>query len=330
MKLFVAGSINQDILIEIGRQPNVGETLTAENVSYASGGKGANQAVAAARAGAEVIFLGAVGDDEFGKSLIFNLQNQNISTDSISTILGATTGMAVISIMEGDNSIILHSGANAKFSPANIEREMNLKENGEGNSGNRQGNKMDENDFILAQLETPQATTRSLFELGKKSGATCILNPAPATPLDEKLIQATDYLIVNEIELNMIYEMTQKTQKNQKEPKALNVDPNIGRLLAIKAQYNLDGVICTLGKAGVIGCHKDEVHEIDAISVEKIIDTTGAGDCFVGFFTAMLMQGENFYEAIYYANLAASISIQSLGAQTSIPTKKEVFELSNK
>lgn len=318
MKLFVAGSINQDILLEIERHPVVGETLSAKNISYMAGGKGANQAVAAARAGARTVFLGAVGDDEFGKSLVAGLQDEGISIDGISILNGISTGLAVVTIVERDNSIIIHHGANGKFSPKNI-----------GNKTRDKRNNLSAGDFVLAQLETPQETTRTLFELAKEVGAICVLNPAPATILDKKLIQAADYLIVNEIELAVIWNEACHTPKEIQDTLTPNNIASTAMLLEIQSQFKLSGVICTLGKAGVIACYGTEVYELDEIPVNKVIDTTGAGDCFVGVFTAMLMQGEYFYSALVYANLAASMAIQALGAQTAMPTKDQILKSMN-
>ncbi len=378
MKLFVAGSINQDILIEVDRQPAIGETTTSKNLSYAPGGKGANQAVAASRAGADTIFLGAVGDDVFGNALVAGLAKEGISvekvkvcesngalkSEAISVGERISTGIAIVTVVsvtldnalerEGttvsgdsdakdvDNLIVVHPGANGKFLPTDIidlEIEKGL---------------IEKEDFVLAQFETPVETTLELFKQAKKVGATTVLNPAPAAELDTELLAVVDYLIVNEIELEMISKIQKPSIQKLGEPRGKSkkheaktttgethslkdessqkddispekITPQKNMLSQLQNEFGLSGIICTLGKDGAIGCNGDNIFETSAASVEKVVDTTGAGDCFVGVFSAMLMSGKDFEQSMYYANKAAGLAVQALGAQTALPYKEDIL-----
>ncbi|WP_053367541.1 ribokinase [Bacillus sp. FJAT-27245] len=287
-KITVIGSINMDLVTKVSRVPLVGETLIGDSFYTNPGGKGANQAVAAARLGARVSMIGCVGDDSFGRQLIANLESQSIDTSKVGIVSDTSTGIASITLSGGDNSIIVAPGANNLLTPEYLLRHENA---------------ISESECILLQLEIPMETVGLAASIAKKHGVRVILNPAPFQPLPEQLLKDADYLTPNEHEQKQL---------------VLSLDSNL-------KQEVLEKCIVTQGPKGV-AIHKDGLGEIPGYQV-KAIDTTGAGDTFNGALAYALSEGMGLKEACRFANAAAALSVTKPGAQGGMPSRQEVEAL---
>jgi ribokinase len=299
-RVFVAGSINMDVVATASRHPRVGETVAGEAVHYFPGGKGANQAVAAAKLGAAVTLIGRLGADAFGRQLRTFLAAQGVELAHVKDTAEAHTGTALITVADADNTIVVVPGANALVSAEDVAAPV-----------------LAEGDVAVSQFEIPQATITAFFTRARAAGATTILNPAPALPCDPALLDLVDILILNETELGLL---TQIELHDTDEP-ARFIDA-ARRLPAASGK-----IICvTLGKRGVLALVHREPLLIPGPAV-KAVDTTGAGDCCVGALAAQLASGKAIGEALEYANAAASICVQRMGAAPSMPTATEVAAL---
>lgn len=287
-RVFVLGSLNMDIVATAPWHPQVGETVLGGSLNYYPGGKGLNQAVATARDEAEVVMLGAVGSDGFGRELLDFAESEGIATDFVLTSAETPSGVALIVVAEegeaeGDNTIVVAPGANGTLTPEMFEDVA-----------------FQPNDVLLAQFETPEATTTSLFTRAKNAAATTILNPAPAAPLALELASLTDYLVVNDTELAQITE-------------------SLGNQAADFLNLGIQALIHTKGANGVSVTTKDNNLEIPAHKV-PVVDTTAAGDCFCGVLAASLLRGATTTEAATRSNAAAALTVQTPGAAPSIPS----------
>jgi ribokinase len=299
-RVFVAGSINMDVVATASRHPRVGETVAGEAVHYFPGGKGANQAVAAAKLGAAVTLIGRLGADAFGRQLRTFLAAQGVELAHVKDTAEAHTGTALITVADADNTIVVVPGANALVSAEDVAVPA-----------------LSKGDVAVSQFEIPQATITAFFTRARAAGATTILNPAPALPCDPALLDLVDILILNETELGLL---TQIELHDTDEP-ARFIDA-ARRLPAASGK-----IICvTLGKRGVLALVHREPLLIPGRAV-KAVDTTGAGDCCVGALAAQLASGKAIGEALEYANAAASICVQRMGAAPSMPTATEVAAL---
>lgn len=299
-RVFVAGSINMDVVATADRHPKVGETVAGKAVHYFPGGKGANQAVAAVKLGAPVTLIGRVGTDAFGQQLRQFLGLQGVDLALIKDSADIHTGTAVITIADADNTIVVVPGANALVSAGDVASPV-----------------LARGDVAVSQFEIPQATIAAFFQRARAAGATTILNPAPALPCGAALLDLVDILILNETELGLL---AQAEFHDTDEPARF-----------IEAARRLptasDKIICvTLGKRGVLALISGEPSLIEGRAV-KAVDTTGAGDCFVGALAAQLANGKAIHDALQYANIAASICVQRMGAAPSMPTAAEVAAL---
>ncbi|MEC0238261.1 ribokinase [Paenibacillus dokdonensis] len=296
MKIIVIGSANMDMVMETGRIPHRGETIHGERFFLASGGKGANQAVACARMGADTWLLGKVGDDLFGKSLVESLTDYGVKPDFIAVEPDTTSGVAVITVCEGDNAIILDSGANAKVTPAYIRQYEE---------------ELLSADAVLLQLEIPLESVYEAIRL-VKGKVPVFLNPAPAVAIDEGILQGVDYFMPNEHEC--AFYTGQEIHGIEDALAALDL------LRAKGIRYPL----ITLGDKGVVyydgsrNVHK-EGRKVSAV------DTTAAGDTFAGTLAAMICSGKSMDEAVDLAQQAASIAVTRSGAQHSIPSLSELI-----
>jgi ribokinase len=302
-RVFVAGSINMDVVATADRHPKIGETVAGKAVHYFPGGKGANQAVAAAKLGAPSTLIGRLGTDAFGQQLRTFLSQQGIDLALVKDTADIHTGTAIITIADADNTIVVVPGANALVSAEDVAAPVLAK-----------------GDVAVSQFEIPQATIAAFFKRARAAGATTILNPAPAMECGSGLLDLVDILILNETELGLL---TQAELHDTDEPARF-----------IEAARRLpaasDKVICvTLGKRGVLALVHGEPSLI-AGRVVKAVDTTGAGDCFVGALAAQLANGKPIRDALEYANAAASICVQRMGAAPSMPTAAEVDEILRK
>ena len=301
--IVVIGSINMDLVLRVPRMPLPGETLTGGAFRTIPGGKGANQAVACARlsgkvAGAQqVAMVACVGDDAFGATLRAALVGDGIIDSHITTLPGVASGIASILVDDnGQNSIVIADGANDLLSPAHIDAAKEL---------------IEQADIVVLQLETPMATVVHAIKLARSLGKTVVLNPAPAASLPEGVLELVDYLIPNEIEAAMLADVS---------PEGADVKA----LAAALQKLGSDNVIITLGSKGVHAALYGGDYTFPAEAV-KAVDTTAAGDTFIGGFVAGLASGMDEAEAIQQGQRAAAWSVTKPGAQTSIPHLHELF-----
>lgn len=294
-KILVVGSINMDLTIETERMLKLGETISGKNFKTLVGGKGANQAVAASRLGGDVKFLGAVGEDSYGKELLENLENENIKFEG-SVLEGTTTGIAVITVCGGDNCIILDGGANMKITPDTVRAKRCLFEWA---------------DFVVFQLEIPLDTVLCGAKLARECGAKVVLNPAPAQNLPDEIYKNTDIIIPNETEAEIITGIAIK-DKNDCEKAVLEL-----------RSRGVEQVIITLGDKGCVYNKESEIIFKDPIET-TVVDTTAAGDSFIGSVCVALGNGKTIDEAVDYATKVSSITVSRRGASVSIPYANEI------
>jgi ribokinase len=292
----VCGSLNMDVIVQSKRRPAAGETMLGALVSFLPGGKGLNQAVAASRLGALTAMLGAVGDDAFGASLRGVLADADVDTTGVKAIRKEVTGVAVIQVAEGDNAITGSSGANMHFTAQMARRAPRPDE------------------IWLAQFETPLATTEASFTKARAAGARTVLNLAPMVPHPARLLRLVDIAVLNEIEL---------AQATGTKLTAASAQRTIVTACSKLRERGARTVIATLGARGLVIVGPDGVAALRAFKA-RVVDTTGAGDCFVGALAARLAGGAAIPEAARYANAAASCCVERLGAAPSMPTPKEV------
>lgn len=302
--IVVIGSINMDLVLRVPRMPLPGETLTGGAFRTIPGGKGANQAVACARlsgkvaaGGQQVAMVGCVGDDAFGATLRAALVGDGIIDSHITTLPGVASGIASILVDDnGQNSIVIAGGANDLLSPAHIDAAKGL---------------IEQADIVVLQLETPMDTVVHAIKLARSLGKTVVLNPAPAASLPEGVLELVDYLIPNEIEAAMLAGVS---------PQGADVQA----LAAALQKLGSDNVIITLGSKGVHAALYGGDFSFPA-EVVQAVDTTAAGDTFIGGFVAGLASGMDEAEAIQQGQRAAAWSVTKPGAQTSIPHLHELF-----
>jgi ribokinase len=290
MKLGVVGSINMDMVVTAERIPSKGETIKGNDISYIPGGKGANQAVAAARLGAEVEMFGCVGNDDTGRILIKNLIKEGIQTRNICIIDDITTGIAVITVAENDNSIIVVAGANNMVDKAYVD---SISED------------LLACDMVLLQHEIPQETVEYVIHLCNEHRIKVVLNPAPARPVHKEIIDMIDYLTPNEHEAVIIF----------------GADKNTEDLLK---QYP-EKLIITQGEKGVSVCQKSGEVLLVPARKANVVDTTGAGDTLNGAFTVAILSNKYIADALRFANVAASLSTEKFGAQGGMPSYETVM-----
>lgn len=295
-RVFVAGSINMDVVATADRHPKVGETVTGKAVHYFPGGKGANQAVAATKLGAPTTLIGRLGTDAFGQQLRTFLAAQAIDLTHVKDTAEAHTGTAVITVGDADNTIVVVPGANSLVSVADVSALALAK-----------------GDVAVSQFEIPLPTIRAFFQRAKAAGATTILNPAPAMMFGKDLLDLVDILILNETELGVL----SNTALHDSDDPVRFVEA----AKSLQSGNRIVGV--TLGKRGVLALIDGQVSVIAGRAV-KAVDTTGAGDCFVGAIASQLATGKSIRDSLDYANAAASICVQRMGAATSMPTAAEV------
>lgn len=301
-RILIIGSLNMDIVIEMKRMPLTGETVLGKNLTYVPGGKGANQAYAAGKLGGRVTMLGCVGDDSLGQKLKDNLAKSGTNVSHIKEIEGKPTGTAVIYVNEnGDNSIVVISGANEACDVAYLKQNENL---------------FAESEYVMFQMEIPYETIFYGIRKAKELGKTVILNPAPAPDsLPDDIWEKIDYLTPNETELLKLTGQQVMTMDNIR---------NGAHQLLKKGVKN---VLVTLGEKGVLFVNDMEEQLFPARKVTAV-DTTAAGDCFNGAFVTGLAEEMSFENAILFANLASSLAVTKKGAQSSIPGREELDELS--
>ncbi|WP_430536251.1 ribokinase [Listeria rocourtiae] len=290
-KVAVIGSISKDFVVTTESIPNQGETVVGERFQTFFGGKGANQAIALCRAGMEVFMLGAVGDDELGRDLIHNLEQHGVDCGMVQNLKNVNSGSAHIQIMNGDNRIVIVPGANDFISISDIETHYE---------------QLKQMDMIVLQNEIPMETICAVINFCDKNQIPVLYNPAPAKEIPESYIDKVNYLTPNEHEFDTLFQ-------NQDLSEMLRMYPN--------------KLIVTLGDRGAI--FYDGEHEIivSAEKISNIVDTTGAGDTFNGYFVKGIMDGDSVKQSVYLGNVAAGLAIQAEGAQDGIPTYEKVKAL---
>ncbi len=296
-KIYVSGSINMDLVIKTNTFPKEGMTVMGKDFMTNPGGKGANQAVAIAKSKGIVKMIGAVGTS-FGKELLDTLKQYGVNTDNVKEFSSVSSGIAVIVISDNDNRIILDSGANGLVTINQIDEALQDATIG---------------DYFLTQLEIPVNVVEQSIKFAKEKGLVTILNPAPAQKVNEEVFKHLDYFIPNQSECEFytgIY------------PKTIEEATQAAKVLLDKGVKN---IIITLGTLGAIFVNNDTSEYVKAYTV-KAIDTTAAGDTFVGYTVSSLAKGAQIKEAIRLANLASSITVQKEGAQQAIPTLEEIIE----
>lgn len=300
-QIIVIGSSNTDMVIRSKKMPRPGETVLGGDFMMNHGGKGANQAVAAAKLGGRTMFVGKVGDDVFGRQTVEMLSGLGIDVSHLGVSEKSPSGVALINVDDsGENSISVASGANADLSPADIDAAEEAIKNAA---------------LIIMQLETPLETVTHAAKLAKKHGVPVILNPAPAPAkaLPEELMANVDIIIPNETEAEIISGI--EIKDGESELKAILKIQSMG----------VKTVIFTLGADGSLVCEDGKCDKVPSFKV-KAVDTTAAGDTFCGALCVALSEGKGMIEAVRFANRAASISVTRMGAQQSIPTRDELPE----
>lgn len=300
--IVIIGSSNVDTTLHVKNFPKPGETINARSVSEAGGGKGANQAIAAAKSGAQVHFISRVGTDSFGKFMVEQLTKYGVDTNYVQKTANAKTGHAYITLNEaGQNDIVIDHGANYQLSAKDIDNAADVIKSA---------------DCVIAQFETPVKTTIEDFKIAKDAGKATILNPAPAIKkIPKELLNLTDIITPNETESAVI------TGTKITSPSDLTTNAASLQALGVK------DVVITYGAKGSYLSAKDIEKLVPAFRV-KAVDTTAAGDTFIGYFVSMLKNDlSNLEEAAKIASRASSLTVQHLGAQPSIPTIKEVKKL---
>jgi ribokinase len=298
--IVVIGSLNMDLVVKTERMPAPGETVRGQGLQTIPGGKGANQAAAIVLMGGTVAMIGRVGGDAFGPRLIENLAEKGVKTSRILQASDAATGIAMILVdAHGQNSIVIAAGANGQVSPQDIDACDPL---------------LRQSDYLVLQFEIPLETVAYAIEKAARYGLKVVLNPAPAMAFSRELLKGIQYLVPNESEAQLLTGLPV-------------VDaPSAERAARLLKSQGADTVIITLGEKGVLAVNDAETLHAPALKVNAV-DTTAAGDAFIGGLVVALSHGLALKEALRYANCAGAIAVTRFGAQTSLPSAVEVQAL---
>ncbi|MED0674121.1 ribokinase [Aneurinibacillus thermoaerophilus] len=292
-KIVVIGSINMDLVTETPRVPALGETVLGSKFSTLPGGKGANQAVACARLGADVYMIGCVGEDSFGTMLIDNLKKEGVRVDGVEPVTQTATGIASIVVENGDNSIIVVPGANHALTPNKVRRVEAM---------------IREADVVLLQLEIPLDTVVEAVRIARKADVPVIVNPAPAAELPQEVLKDITVLTPNEYELAIL--LGKKPGEH-------------GDFRGLMASYH-GKLVMTKGSDGAYYSDGNgNIRHQPGFQVE-VVDTTGAGDTFNAALAVMIGQGCSIAEAVHYAVAASALSVTKFGAQGGMPSHEQV------
>jgi ribokinase len=297
--IVVLGSLNMDLSIQSPKMPIMGETMHGSGFMTSPGGKGGNQAVAMARLGAAVYLIGCVGDDGFGHELLDSLRHNAVRTDCVRVSGAVSTGIAMIVIVAGNNSIILDAGANLTISPDDIRASAAV---------------IAGSQLLAAQFEVPVETVRTAFKLARQLGVTTLLNPSPTRMLDEAFYRLIDILIVNE------HEARDLTRIDVSGPEQAAQAIDWFRARGVRTP------LVTLGRGGSVFPDGEEIRHCP-IRPAEVVDTTGAGDTFLGALAVALINDRPLAEAVSWATAASSITVSRRGAQIALPSQAEVAAL---
>lgn len=294
--IVVVGSINMDITLTVPRLPAKGETILGLNVSNYFGGKGANQAVTIGKLGGGVTLLGKVGDDTNGKILVENLKENGVDVSRIDVEVGCPSGTAYINVSEdGENNIVVIPGANNKVDRKYIDKNIDVLINSK---------------ICISQLEIPMDTVEYIANICFENGVKFIFNPAPMVSLNKEIIKKTSILIPNETELQNLVDKT------------INIF-NLSSYTKEIEDIGAENIIVTLGNKGSLLITKGTIKAFKAIKVD-VVDSTGAGDSFVGAIGYKISKGSSLEDAIEFATVVSGLAVTRKGAQDAIPTLKEV------
>ena len=298
--IIVVGSLNMDLVVRSPRHPLPGETLLGSDFHTFPGGKGANQAVAAARVGGIVAMVGRVGSDDFGVALLQNLAANGVDTVHVRRDEEAATGVALITVAaNGQNTIVVAPGANGSVVANDVAAARALFGDG---------------DVLLLQLEIPVPAVARAVDEARKRGTRVVLNPAPAQPLDAALLKHVDVLVPNQSELGLLTGMAVES-----------VDEVTAAAQALRAM-GVKNVIVTLGSEGVLVLDETNTSLLPPYAVD-VVDTTAAGDAFVGAFAVALGRGSTLVEAARWGNAAGALAVTKAGAQPSLPSRAELEQM---
>lgn len=297
-KAFVLGSINLDIVIQVKEFPKTGETVFGNGVIKNPGGKGANQAVAIANQGIDTWMIGCLGNDAEGEILRETLQKKQIHDDFVEQVEGVPSGVAYITIDRNDNQIIVIPGANHALTKAMVDLALK---------------KAEKTDVFVTQMEVEPAVVFYGLKEAKRKGMTTLLNPSPIDrSFDKDILEWVDYLVLNEIETEILTSLVPDSDEH--------IYHACRRLISEGVKHP----IITLGALGAATLLQEKILRVPS-RAEKVVDTTAAGDTFLGVFTASLMEGADIETAMTQGNRAAGITVSRIGAQNSIPTKAELI-----
>lgn len=296
VNITVVGSINMDLIITLDRLPAAGETLLGSRTTYAQGGKGANQAVAAARLGASTALIGKVGNDAFGAQIRRGLAAEGIDLSYLGEAMGVATGVAIIMLVHGENTIVVAQGANDEVTPENVQRAQAV---------------IARSDAVLCQLEVPLATVEAALAVGRAAGATTILDPAPAQRCPDTILALADYITPNRHEAGALTGI------------AIQSWDDARRAAQQLLRYVRKGVVVKLGGVGALALDAEAEYCIEGIAVE-VVDTTAAGDAFCAALGVGLAHEMTLAEAVRFANVVGALTVTRLGAQPSLPMLGEV------
>ena len=296
-RVVVVGSTNTDLVVSVPHIPAPGETVLGGAMETVAGGKGANQAVAAARLGGRVTFVARVGDDAFGRNAVAGFARENIDTRHVSVTPGVASGVALIAVREetGENAIVVAPGANAHLSPEDIDGAAPA---------------FDQAEAVVVSLEIPQETVERAVEAAHARGLAVILNPAPARRLPPELLARVTVLTPNETEARQILGRSEDAD-------------DVQTLAAELLTLGVGAAVITLGAAGALIATPDGIEHVPTRAV-RAVDTTAAGDCFTGAVAVEFSGGRSLRDAVRFANAAAALSVTRPGAQPALPTRSEV------
>ncbi|WP_446742889.1 ribokinase [Silvibacterium acidisoli] len=296
--IVVVGSINIDLVSTTARLPKEGETIEGTGFQIHPGGKGANQAVAAARLGYPVAMIGRLGDDTFGNDLRANLEREGVDASAVATTPGSSGVANILVAANGENCIVITAGANALVTTADIDANIDLIRSA---------------GIVLTQLEIPIATVEHLAEVCKREGVPLVLDPAPAATLSPALLSSVEWFTPNETEAAFFVEHNGTTEPNETAQTLLN--------------KNIRNVVLKMGPRGVFLASTDGLRDQVPSFPVQAVDTTAAGDAFNGAFATAMMLGKSARDSALFAAAAAALSVTRAGAQPSMPSRSEVEEL---